>query len=132
MTAAAKPKNVTPDFDPDADPAAIPEDWNWDTVAEAAATKVVFDTFGDSFVGQYKGREEVKQEPTADGANQDFTMHRFLGRDGDTYAVNNSFSLDEGLEDVPIDTWVRLTYVKDVPTGRKLNPMKSFKIDVRR
>ena len=127
-------KNTTaPEFDPTAQPGTAPDDWEFETVAEAAPTRVLFDQIGDVFIGKYMGREFVKiDEPSSDGKDQSFYLHLFKGYDGDTYSVNNSYDLDEKMEDVEQGTWVRLTYKRDVKTSRGLNAMKSFQVDKRK
>lgn len=126
-------KKIVDEFTPEADVTESPIGWEWETVAEAAATRVVFDTIGDTFVGQFIGIDHIDREPSANGEDQSFDLYNFRGRDGDLYAVNNSYSLQEPLSkpDV-IGKWVRLTYIKDVKTGRKLNDMKSFQVDIRK
>ena len=48
------------------------------------------------------------------------------------YAVNKSYKLEQAMEYVKPDDWVRITYIKDVDTGRGLNPMKDYRVDVRK
>lgn len=130
----AAPKRIDPatEFDENADVTESPEGWEWDTVAEGAANRVVFDTIGDSFIGQYIGDQHVEREPSADGEDQSFDLFNYRGRDGELYAINKSFALEEAMRKVQPGQWCRITYIKDVPTGRKLNPMKDFKVDVRK
>jgi hypothetical protein len=129
----AKTKDaVSPDFVDGADPTESPEGWEWDTVVEGVPARVVFDTIGDNFIGQFIGREKVELEPAADGSDPSFELFLFRGRDGDRYAVNVSYALEEGMQKVQEGQWCRLTYVKDIKTGRNLNPMKDFKVDVRK
>lgn len=134
MTAAktkAKPDPVDEDFDESLLTTA-PDDWEFETVAEESPTVVIFDNIGDAFIGQYTGIEHIDQPVDDQGNDQSFDRLRFVGRDGNPYAINTSFKLKEAFEDVDEGMWVRITYVKDIPTGRKLNPMKDFKVEVRR
>ena len=132
MATRAVAQNVsTPEFDENADVTASPEDWNWETVAKEAPTKIIFDTIGDVFVGKYVGKEHIEREPDAEGKDRSFWLHKFEGRDGDVYSVNDSFDLNEKMAEDMIGKWVRLTYLKDVKTERGLNAMKSFRVDVR-
>lgn len=114
------------------DVSTSPEGWEWDTVAEESATTVIFDEIGDVFIGQYIGEEHIEQEPDKDGKDQSFDRYVFRGRDGSRYAVNKSYKLNEAMETVGTDQWVRITYVADITTKRGLNPMKDFRVDVRR
>lgn len=122
----------TTEFVPDADVTVSPEDWEWDTVAEGTATRVVFDTIGDSFIGMYIGDEHIEQEPNAKGEDQSFDLFNFRGRDGERYAINKSYALEEAMEKVSEGLWCRITYIRDIPTKRNQNPMKDFKVDVRK
>lgn len=125
MTTAKK--TATSAIDPNS-----PENWEWETKKEAAAIKIIFDTIGDTFIGQYTSKEYIQNEPAADGTDRSFWVFNFYGTNGELYAIGESYSLTEGMEDVDPGQWVRLTYVRDVPTARKLNPMKSFKVEVRK
>lgn len=123
---------TTPDFDTNAAPDDIPDDWEFETVAESAATKAVFEHIGDQFTGLYKGKEYIEREPGADGSDQSFWRHLFTGRDKDTYAVNDSYDLNEKLTNDFVGKWVRLTWEKSIKTGRGMSDLKSFRIDVRK
>ena len=103
-----------------------PDDWEWDTLAEESPTKIIFDKFGDSFVGKYEGRLTI----TPDNGDEPFVLLTFRARDENKYAVNSSYKLDAVLTDEVIGKWVRLVYIKDIPT--KLNPMKDFRVDIRK
>jgi hypothetical protein len=108
-----------------------PDDWAWEVKAEAAPTGVIFENFGDTFVGQYMEMRHIEREPAADGSDQSFDLFIYRGRDNELYSLNSSFALAEGMDGIDPGTWCRIKYVKDVPTGRNQNPMKSFQIDVR-
>lgn len=122
-TEKAKQSEETPDV------STVPSDWEFETIAEESATVIIFDTVGDQFVGQYKGIEHIDPEKEDVEA---FDRFLFTGRDGVIYAVPQSYKLDKAMEIVKPDQWVRITYVKDIPTGRKLNPMKDFVVEVRK
>lgn len=128
----ARAAKIDDEFVTDADVTQSPEGWEWETKAEAAPTTVIFEKFGETFVGQYVEKRHIDREPSADGKDQSFDLFVFRGRDNELYALNSSYALAEGMEDIEAGQWCRFTYVKDVPTGRNLNPMKSFHIDVRR
>lgn len=139
----AKTDDVKPDFvDDDAVESAeidhsvtsvTPDGWEFEIVAEETPTKVVFETIGDVFIGQYVGPEHVDQEPDPKtGEDKSFDLYIFRGRNGGLYAINKGFKLAEAMETVGVDEWVRFTYVKDVPTGRKQNPMKDLRVERRK
>jgi hypothetical protein len=94
---------------------------------------VVFDTIGDTFVGQYVGEQTITPEGTDSKGEplEPFDLYIFTGRDNNSYSVNKSWKLEQAMEMVKIDDWVRIVYVKDVETKRGLNPMKDFRVDVR-
>lgn len=108
-----------------------PEDWEWETVAEESPTRVVFDTLGDTFVGQYVGDQHIEQEPDEDGKDQSFDLFLFRGRDSELYAVNHSYKLIEAMEKVTEGDWVRIVFVKEIPSKRG-NPLKDFRVDVKK
>lgn len=109
-----------------------PENWEWEVKTEGAAIKVIFDTIGDVFIGQYLNREHIQNEPAADGSNRSFYTFNFRGTDDDVYTIGESYALTEAMEDIDPGMWCRITYVRDVPTARKLNPMKAFKVETRK
>jgi hypothetical protein len=130
----ATAKKTTSDFEENADVQVAPDDWEWETAAEGAPTGVVFETIGDTFVGQYLRTQHVDREPAADGSDQSFSLYLFKGRDGELYSLNQSYSLKEAFEDgiISENTWCRITYIKDVKVANWPTPMKSFRIDVRK
>jgi hypothetical protein len=132
MTVAKVAKTVDSEYVEGADVTQSPDGWEWTTVEEGAATRILFDTIGDSFVGKYIGKEFIAQEPSADGTDQSFELFNFRGRDGDLYAINVSHALGEAMMKVQDGDWCRITYIKDVKTSRNLNPMKDFRVDVRK
>lgn len=131
---AVKPaeNTVTPDFVEGADPTVVPADWQWETIAEGSATVVIFENVGDEFVGQYTDDEHIEREPNAKGEDQSFDRFIFRGQDGERYALNKSYALEEAMAKVSKGQWCRILYFKDIPTARNQNPMKDFKVSVRK
>ena len=105
--------------------------WEWETVQEESATRVIFDTVGDEFIGKYLGSEHITPDKKTEDT-EEFDLFLFLGTDGERYALNYSYSLVKAMEKVAINDWTRIVYTKDLPTKRGLNPMKDFRVDVRR
>ena len=103
-------------------------DWDsvkWHTEVDESGTQIKFDQIEDQFIGLFTGTRTVTQE-----GEDDFTILTFRGaRDGLPYQTNASWKLKEGFSDISPNTIVRITYVKNVDTGRK-DPMKDFRIDV--
>lgn len=129
MTAKAKQEAAQESYnatqnEPDV---SAPEGLEWKTIAEEGALTVVFDKIGDQFVGRYVGVEHIEPD---NGKDEAFDRFTFRAKDKNLYAVNQSYKLADALEDVAPGTWVRITYVKDIPTKRALNPMKDFVVDV--
>lgn len=126
------PKKAVTPVEPDVTDVSIaPSEWEWETVVEEAPTRVVFDTIGDTFIGQFVGEEHIEQAPNEKGEDQSFDLFNFRGRDGQLYAINKSYKLEEAMGKIGDGDWVRIVYVKDLPTKRGLNPMKDFTVDVR-
>lgn len=134
MVAAKQAAPVTPDIEPDADVTVAPETWEWDTVREQVPIGVVFDTIGDVFIGRFEKKHHVNREPNANGEDQSFDLYVFTGRNGLPYSLPNSYAMDEAYDDnlFTIGDWTRITYIKDVKTGRKQNDMKDLRIEVRK
>lgn len=110
-----------------------PSDAGWNTVAEGAATRVNFDTIGDVYIGTYLGTDHITP-PDSDA----FDVYQFTTAgdqtglsDGELVAINQSYDLRNTFEKIAPGTLCRIEYVKDVPTGRGLNPMKSFKVQTK-
>jgi hypothetical protein len=106
-----------------------PDDWEFEVVAEESPIRAIFENFGDTFIGQYQGIQHVVPKNEGDDP---FDLFLFRARDERLYAVNTSFKLIEAMEGVDEGTWVKLEYVKDIPTGRKLQPMKDFRVSIRK
>lgn len=123
MTAKAK---QDPANEPIRDVSA-PADVEFETIVGESATTVIFDTVGESFTGRYVGEEHIDPD---NGKDEAFDRFTFRAKDGELYAITKSYKIADALEDVKPDTWVRITYVKDIPTKRGLNPMKDLKVEV--
>jgi hypothetical protein len=98
----------------------------WTTVQDETPSRVIFDTIGDQFIGEYIGSSLIKIN---DG--ETFTQYRFRGTDGELYGINESYKIRQAMEDVEPGQVCRITYVKDVDTGQPA-PMKDFRVDVRK
>lgn len=128
----AKSKVETkPDFVDDANDVDMsllttaPEGVEFETVVDESPSKVIFETIGDVFVGQYEGMQHI----APDNGEDPFDLLTFRGRDGNLYGVNNSYKMSQATNLMPLGAWVRLTYTKDIDT-RKGNPMKDIKVEV--
>lgn len=110
-------------------PSANADEWEWENVVEASPSRVIFDTIGDEFIGQFIGEEEI--DPGT-GEEDVFSLYLFRGRDGELYGINKSYKLAQAMDKIEPGSWVKIQYVKDINTGRGLNPMKDFRIDVRK
>lgn len=108
-------------------------DSEWTTVTEGAATQVKFDKIGDVFIGTKVGKRTIDPQ---NGKDDPFDVWEFHAAeqpglsDGELVNVPTSYGLRD-LENVPDGTLCRLEYVKDIPTARGLNPMKSFIIQTK-
>lgn len=116
-----------------ASPAAA-VDWDaveWETAVPETGDQIVFDTIGDEFVGLYHGKREVPVTEK-DGRETSFLILMFTGTDGKPYQTNAGWKLEAGFQGIEPQSIVRITYVKDVDTGHKANPMKDFRVEVAR
>lgn len=104
-----------------------PQDDGWEVISEESPNVVIFDAVGDTWKGTYLRPHVIEPE---DG--ESFTRYTFRGEDGELYDINAGYDLKESLEDIAPGTFVRITYVKDVPTKRKQNPMKSYRVEVKK
>ena len=119
-------KTDKPDVEQSGDLTSWSADDVWQTVQEESPSRVIFDTIGDVFVGRYTG--ELHIEPENDEA---FDLYTYRGADGEPYAINQSYNLKQAMDKVSPGDIVRITYIKDIPTKKKQNPMKDFRVDVR-
>ena len=116
-------QNETPDV------STSPDEWEFETVVNDAPTVIVFDTIGDQFIGKYNGMQRVEAR-TAD--REAYERFVFTARDGNAYAVAKSRVLEDLMKKVPLSTWVRITYVGDIPQAKGFNPMKDFTVEVKK
>jgi hypothetical protein len=103
-------------------------DWSsvqWETAVQESGDQIVFNEIGDVFVGLYIG-SITAHNPKDD---EDFTILQFTGVDGKPYQTNAGWKLREGFSDIPSNTIVRITFVKQVDVGQN-DPMNDFRIDV--
>ncbi len=129
----APARTDTPEEMPPAGPedlvSTAPDDWKWETTMEESPTTVIFDSFGDVFIGMYLGEERIDPD---NGKDEPFIRYVFKGRDLARYAVNKSYKLSQAMDKIDVGSWVKITYVKNIETSRGLQPMKDFQVDVRR
>jgi hypothetical protein len=108
-----------------------PANDGWVTLTEGAATSVVLDTPGDVFIGTMVGPRHITPD-----AGDEFDVWEFHAAeqdglaDGELVNIPQSYGLRD-LQLVSAGTLVRLELLKEVPTGKKLNPMKSYLIQTK-
>ena len=123
-----EPENTdVEEFDVSTEPAGI----EWENVAERSAITILFDKFGDTFIGQFAGTEFIEPENGAEDGSDNFTRFVFT-RDGQRFAINLSYKVAKAMTGIAEGKWVRIKYVADIPTKRGLNPMKDFVVDVQK
>jgi hypothetical protein len=105
-----------------------PDEWEFETVAEESAIRVIMEDPGDVFIGQYVGTEHVEPD---NGKDDPFDLFTFRGRDGRLYSMNQSYKLTKAMDKVSPDQWVRITLVKEIPSS-KGNPVKDYRVEVKR
>lgn len=101
----------------------------WETAVPETGDQIVFDTIGDVFIGLYLGSRVVTVMEK--DKEEEFTILMFTGTDGKPYQVNAGWKLGSAFDSaaVSVKDIVRITYVKDVDTGRK-DPMKDYRVEV--
>lgn len=136
--ARTKAQDARPEF---VDPATVddpdmellttaPDEWEFETVVDESPTGIALEV-GESVILQYKGEVHVERELDRDGKDQSFDYYLWQGRDGKPYSLPKSFKLERAMTEVKLDDWCRITYTKDIDTGRGLNPMKDYKVERR-
>jgi hypothetical protein len=117
-----------------------PVEWEFETVSEESGIKVIFDNpewndkgerntvKADVFIGQYLGTEDIVPENSKE---EPFTLFSFRGRDGRLYSLNTSYKLNAAMQKVKPNDWCRITYVKNIATGRA-EPLKDFRVEVKK
>lgn len=98
----------------------------FEVVDLGSAETVRFDNLGDTFVGIFMGTEEITGE---DG--EVFEMATFTGADGHPYCIFPGASLKRALRRLEPKQWARITYTRDIDTGRP-SPLKSYVVEVGR
>lgn len=104
----------------------------WDTVVDEAPIRIIMDTVGDAFIGDYDGVEHIPAEQNISKDHPEgeaFDLITFRGLDGRRYALNKSVKLERAMEAIEVGSRVRVTLMKEIPTDRG-NPMKDYKVDV--
>lgn len=110
----------------------------WTTVQEESPAVLVFENPGDQFVGRYIGPETVTPEGEGE---EPFTRYTFRAEgnpaeaeipDGTLVAINSSWRVESAMGKVEPGDLTRITYTKDIKTKRGLNPLKDFRVDVKR
>lgn len=104
-----------------------PDDWEFETVVDESPVRIIFDTEGDTFIGQFEGRKTI----TPDNGDDPFDIFVFRGRDERLYSVNTSTKLDGVLTNETEGKWVKLELIKLIPS-KKGQPFKDFRISVRK
>lgn len=105
-----------------AEPEFTPDDWQTVSEDETDETKIVFDTIGDVFIGEYLGSRVIESE---DGK---FTQFRFKKGD-EVYFTNAGYSLLRGMQKVRIGQMTRLLFKSERDTGQD-SPMRIMQVDV--
>lgn len=105
-----------------------PDDWEFETVQEESAITVILEEAGEQFIGQYIGTDHIAPE----NGGEEFDRFVFRGRDNRLYAMNKGYKLETGMAKVEVNQWVRITLVKEIETKRALQPMKDFRVEVKR
>jgi hypothetical protein len=92
---------------------------------EVDETKIVFDTLGDEFIGEYIGQRSLKND---DG---EYTQLRFRNDDGELFFTNANYSLKNSFSKIRPGRTVRITFTDEKDVGQR-SPLKIFTVDVRR
>ena len=112
-----------------------PEDW--ETIGEESGILVTFTRPGDTFTGVYEGTRHIVPQDSED-PDDEFDQQLFRSNDaadgpGDIlYAINGGYKIREAMSDDILGRLVRITYVKDVPVAGRPDPMKDYKVQVKR
>lgn len=127
MARAVKKTDDSPD---ELNPNAGTEEWQWETKVDEEPTIVIMEQPGDVFIGQYDGRHTIIP-PTGDT----FEYLAFWANDGRRYGLSPSYKLDEQFApkgEIREGQWIRITLVKNIDMGAGRNPLKDYRIDVRK
>lgn len=92
----------------------------WQQENTESPSRIIFDTFGDEFIGVYEGTTTI-----ANPKGDDFDQLLFRGTDGNLYSTNPGYKLTQAFDSIKVGTKCKLRYVKDVPVGQD-SPMKDI------
>lgn len=104
-----------------------PADWNFTTVSDVSPTAVELE-LGESIILHFEGIEHIVPDNAKD---EPFDLLIFTGRDDERYSMNPSYKLSRYFKDAPME-WYRITLVKEIETGRGLNSMKDYRIEMKK
>lgn len=105
------------------------EEWTTVTdgnVAPEPEVKIVFEEYGDEYVGEFLGYRHL----TDRDSGQNYTQARFRDPDGTICYTRANHSMREGLDRVPIGSQTRLVYATDTDTGMA-SPMRTFTVQTK-
>ena len=96
------------------------------TVDVGSSEAVKFEALGDAFTGVFLGLEDITTEE-----GEVLPMASFIGPDGKGYCLFPNVVLRRGLAKVEPKEWCRITFDKEIDTG-KPSPLKSYRVEVGR
>lgn len=99
---------------------------HFEVISRGVPETVNFKSHGDSFVGIFEDSEAL-----VDDDGKEFSVATFTGADGKPYCIFPGAVLRRSLRKVEPKTWVRITYIGDVDTG-KPSPLKSYVVETAR
>lgn len=109
---------------------------DWETIGEESGQLITWEKPGDQFTGIFIGERHIVP-PDAESADDEFDQQLFRSNETGTgkgdvlYALNGGYKVREALTEQYEGYLVRLTYTKDIDTGRP-SPMKDIKVEARR
>lgn len=106
-----------------------PDDWEFETVVTETPTQVILEEKGETFIGRYEGRQTITPDSKPDKA---FDVLVFRGRDDNLYSMSPGYKLEKAFDDIEKESWVRITLMALIDTGYPGNPMKDYKVEVKR
>ena len=102
------------------------ENFEWTTVHHEAGTQITFDAIGDTFIGIYRGMDEIRFV-NRDGEEQSFTQILWTVGD-EKFSTNAGYDLRVAYKDVPVGVMTRTQLLKFVDVGQA-SEMKSYRVD---
>lgn len=97
------------------------------TVEQGPETKIVFEEFGDEFIGEFFGYRHLTDRESG----QSYTQARFRDQEtGEICYTRANHSMKEGLDRVPVGSITRIVYVSDTDTGMP-SPMRTFTVQIK-